>query len=178
MSPDDKRERLQQFEALCRERGLALTVQRRRILELVLGRKDHPTADQVYEDVQQHLPGVSRTTVYRVLDTLVELGSITKASSPGAAVRFDPATQRHHHLVCLQCDRLIDLPDSEFDAVIKLPHGRPHSFEIRDFSIHFTGICAACRRARGSQSRTARPKTGRVRKSTQKKGTPRRRRSP
>ena len=145
MSPDDKQERLQRFEACCRERGLALTVQRRRILELILDRTDHPTADQIYQDVKPHLPGVSRTTVYRVLETFVELGAITKASSLGAATRFDPMTRRHHHLVCLRCDRLIDLEDEALDAAVSPPDARKQSFTIKDFSIHFYGVCAACR---------------------------------
>lgn len=146
MGPVDKRERLQQFEALCRQRGLALTVQRRLILEAVLERGDHPTADQMYELVRGRIPGISRTTVYRVLETLVDVGVITKACTPGAATRFDPVTDRHHHLVCLGCEALFDLPDRELCHSVQLPDVRPLAFEIRDFSIHFHGICAACRR--------------------------------
>ncbi|HRX84343.1 MAG TPA: transcriptional repressor, partial [Phycisphaerae bacterium] len=62
---------LEWFEQLCRQQGLALTVQRRTILSVLLDSDDHPTADQVYEIVRQRLPGLSRTTVYRVLDTFV-----------------------------------------------------------------------------------------------------------
>ena len=71
MRSAEKRQRLESFERLCRERGLSLTVQRRAVLEAVLDRGDHPTADQVYDEVKERLPGLSRTTVYRVLETLV-----------------------------------------------------------------------------------------------------------
>ena len=87
------------FERLCRDKGSALTVQRRVILESLAGREDHPTADQVFEAVER-LPGLSRTTVYRVLETLVELGVIHKANHLGSAARYDPNTERHHHLTC------------------------------------------------------------------------------
>ena len=73
MTPDGIAQRLQEFEALCRERGSPLTVQRRDILKAILERDDHPSADQIYETVKDRIPGLSRTTVYRVLDTLVEL---------------------------------------------------------------------------------------------------------
>jgi Fur family peroxide stress response transcriptional regulator len=149
MGPDEKRERLQRFEELCRERGLALTVQRRRVLELILDRKDHPTADQIYDDVKKHLPGVSRTTVYRVLDTLVDIGVITKACSRGAATRFDPVTERHHHLLCAHCEKLIDIDDDQFAHRVELPDVGAFSFEIHDFCIQFSGICAACRKRLG-----------------------------
>ena len=64
--------RLQEFEETCRRKGLPLTVQRRVILEAVLQRDDHPTADQIYEAVQERIPQLSRTTVYRVLDALLD----------------------------------------------------------------------------------------------------------
>jgi Fur family peroxide stress response transcriptional regulator len=155
-----KRERLRRFEELCRQRGLSLTVQRRLILEAVLDRVDHPTVDTIYDEVKQRIPGVSRTTVYRVLETLTEVGVVTKVCSPGAAARFDPVTQRHHHLVCLRCNRLIDLTDERLDQ-LKLPDVRPLAFEIKDYSIHFHGICAACRR--GSASKKGKSKNKVVR---------------
>lgn len=150
MSPADKRARLQQFTELCRERGLSVTVQRQRIFELTLERDDHPTADQIYEDVKAEVPGVSRTTVYRVLDLLVELGMVTKAPSPGASARFDPMTRSHHHLVCKRCERLIDLEDAGLDAAIALPDVQAHAFQIENFSIHFYGVCEACRQRQDS----------------------------
>lgn len=152
MSPEGKRTRLEQFEAACRERGLAVTVQRRRILELLLDRTDHPTADQVYEVAQQQLPGISRTTVYRVLDALVELGMIKKVSSPGAAVRYDPATRHHHHLVCTCCERLIDFDDTGLDAALQAAPVRPEAFQVRDISVYVYGLCAECRTKQGQNS--------------------------
>lgn len=146
------------LEAACRAQGVPLTVQRRAILEVLAGRTDHPTADQVYAAVRRRMPDVSRTTVYRVLDTLVRLGLAVKTPHPGAAVRFDPRTERHHHLVCTRCDRVIDLHAPELNA-LRLPDTRGLGFEIDDFSLHFRGVCADCnattRRAARRQPRGA-----------------------
>jgi Fur family peroxide stress response transcriptional regulator len=158
VTPDEKRARLQRLETLCRQRGLAMTVQRRRILELVLDRKDHPTADQIYESAKKHLPDVSRTTVYRVLNTLVDVGVITKACSWGAATRFDPVTHRHHHLVCVHCEKLIDIEDGSFRHRVELPDVGDLPFKIQSFCIQFFGVCAACRKKLGRRGATA-PKT-------------------
>lgn len=136
--------RMQQFEAACRAHGLPVTVQRRRIFEALCDRTDHPTPDQVYSAVKDTLPGVSRTTVYRVLDTLVRLGVLTKACSPTATTRVDPRTARHHHLVCQCCDRLVDVEDAAVDHRVRLPDARRQGFTIADYSIYFTGVCAAC----------------------------------
>ena len=140
------------LEAACRAEGLPLTVQRRVILEVLADRLDHPTADQIFAAVRRRMPDVSRTTVYRVLDTLVRLGLAVKTPHPGAAVRFDPRTERHHHLVCVGCDRVIDLHAPELDA-LPLPDTRRLGFEADDYSLHIRGLCAACRGVRRSPAR-------------------------
>jgi Fur family peroxide stress response transcriptional regulator len=136
--------RLHQFEAACRAHGLPVTVQRRRIFEALCDRADHPTPDQVYAAVKDTLPGISRTTVYRVLDTLVRVGVLSRASSPGAASRVDPRTSPHHHLVCQRCGRLFDVDEEAVEHRIKPPDVRRQGFVIQGYSIHFTGLCAEC----------------------------------
>lgn len=138
------KQRMQQFEDLCREKGMALTVQRRLILRELVTREDHPSADMIFDSVKSKLPGLSRTTVYRVLDTLVRLGAARKVSHAGAVVRFDPNTQRHHHLVCETCGRLVDL-EPELVGTIPLPDTSHSGFTIKDFSVNYSGICQVCR---------------------------------
>ena len=105
--------RLQEFEEICRQKGLPVTMQRRVILEAVLQRDDHPTADQIYEAVQERIPQLSRTTVYRVLDTLLEMGVIRRVHLTGGTSRFDGMIRRHHHLVCTRCGKIIDIDDEQ-----------------------------------------------------------------
>jgi Fur family peroxide stress response transcriptional regulator len=143
------------FEALCRREGLALTVQRRGIMAALANRTDHPTADQVYEDVAPQLPGISRTTVYRVLDTLVRIGAARRASHLGTAARFDPNTERHHHLVCLECGKVVDLDDLTV-SVPRLPAERQAGFQVTDYAIDFRGTCPDCRKARRITKRARR----------------------
>lgn len=144
MQPEHVARRLKEFEAICRRRGLPLTVQRRLILQTVLESDDHPAAEQVLESVRQRVPGVSRTTVYRVLDTLVDLGVIRRLHHPGATVRFDGRTCRHHHLICKVCNHVADFESAKLDR-IALPDVQSLGFQIDDFSVQFIGTCAACR---------------------------------
>jgi len=134
------------LESLCRERGLALTVQRRIILENLASRADHPTADQIYEAVKEQIRGLSRTTVYRVLETFVLLGVVTKVSNPQAKARFEADTERHHHLICSCCKSVTDCHDERLDG-IEVPMEVGAGFEVRDFSLSITGLCGSCRQA-------------------------------
>jgi Fur family peroxide stress response transcriptional regulator len=137
-------DRTTRFEEDCRRRGLALTIQRRAVFEELAERRDHPTADQVYDAVQPRLPGLSRATVYRVLDTLVLQGFARRVQHAAGAVRFDPVTERHHHLVCDRCGRLSDLDDSAVKPV-RLPDARGTGFRVDDYTISFSGLCSRCR---------------------------------
>jgi Fur family peroxide stress response transcriptional regulator len=139
--------RLQEFEEICRQKGLPVTMQRRVILETILQRDDHPTADQIYDAVQEQIPQLSRTTVYRVLDTFLELGVIRRVHHTGAMARFDGMIRRHHHLVCTHCNKIIDFDDESLDQ-LPLPKRKLQGFEVKDFSVQFSGVCADCRKQR------------------------------
>ena len=134
---------------MCREHGLALTIQRRTILEALAARTDHPTADQIYEAIKDLLKGVSKTTVYRVLETFVSLGIVRKVSNPEAKARFDADTSRHHHATCLHCGLVMDVHDQDLNK-LKFPVHIENGFEFVDYSINFTGLCTHCRTARDS----------------------------
>jgi Fur family transcriptional regulator, peroxide stress response regulator len=141
----NKAERLQQYQQLCREQNRRATVQRRMVLEAVLDLDNHPTADQVCEALAGREPGIARTTVYRSLDELGRMGLISKASHLGSAVRYDARADRHHHLVCLRCDAVIDIDDERLDAV-GAPDTSAFGFEVTDVRVQLHGLCRSCRK--------------------------------
>lgn len=137
-------EKMEMVESFCREKGVPFTVQRRIIMETLAARTNHPTADHVYDAVRGVIRGVSRTTVYRVLETFVRLGIVAKVSNPQAKARFDADTGRHHHLICTGCDRVMDCHDDRLNS-IEIPAVIQAGFEVRDFSLAITGLCDSCR---------------------------------
>lgn len=128
----------------CRDRGLRLTVQRRAVLEALVDSTDHPTAEEIGLEVEKRLPGISRTTIYRTLDHLARGGIITRACHPGSTVRYDSRSEPHHHLVCLECDAMIDIADEELNR-IPMPDVSAFDFELRDFRVQLRGLCSRCR---------------------------------
>ena len=131
------------LERVFREHGIPFTVQRRAVVDVLRRHEDHPTADMVWEEVVARVPGISRTTVYRSLETLVRLGLATRVGHPGAALRYDPRTDRHHHLVCDRCGATADVESSDLDG-LELPDLTPAGFRARDFSVQISGLCVTC----------------------------------
>jgi Fur family peroxide stress response transcriptional regulator len=136
-------QRIKELEALCKERGIPCTLQRRIVLQAVLERLDHPSADQVFEAVRDKGQGISLATVHRTLDFLISLGLITKACHPGRVARYDATTENHHHLVCMRCDRMIDFHDEEL-GTMAIPDTSSAGFVVTDYRVQLRGICREC----------------------------------
>jgi len=145
---------LARYRDVCRAKGIPCTRQRLAILEAVLEGADHPTADAVHARVARRIRSLSRTTVYRVLEELAEMGLITKASHPGKAVRYDRRTDLHHHLVCLRCNSIVDISDDRLDAV-RVPDTSRYGFEVTSFQVQLRGLCSACRRRTSKAGRSS-----------------------
>jgi len=143
LEEDTKRQRLEDFRRLCKDRGERCTVQRRVILEAVLDLNNHPSADQIYVAVTSCFPGIARTTVYRTLEYLARMGVITKACHPGGVARFDSRMDLHHHLVCLRCNEFIDFEDDGLNK-LPIPDTSAFGFEVNDYRVQLRGICKEC----------------------------------
>lgn len=132
-----------ELEKACKEAGIPLTHQRRVIMSELSGRADHPTAEEIYQATQKTLPGISRTTVYRVLETLVKLKLAVKVNYSAAVSRFDADCSTHFHAVCDVCSKVIDLPDS-VSSDIPYPKISNSEFMATGLSLNITGTCPEC----------------------------------
>jgi Fe2+ or Zn2+ uptake regulation protein len=146
--------RLERAASALKEHGLPLTIQRRRLLEGFLERTDHPSAETLYREIGPSLPGLSRATVYRTLEKLVELGLVARIGHHGSEARYDPRIGRHHHLVCERCGAVHDHESVELDR-LPLPDAST-GFEVSDYTVQFRGTCAACSAWISARSRRSR----------------------
>jgi len=92
-----------------RERDVTPTPQRIAILEHVQKRTDHPTAEQIYEELRVNFPSLSRATVYNTLELLWKLGEIQQLNITARKARYDPNPKPHHHFFCWRCERVLNI---------------------------------------------------------------------
>jgi Fur family ferric uptake transcriptional regulator len=120
-----------------------MTLQRKKIMEIVREGNTHPSADEVYTRVRSFLPRISLGTVYRNLEILSEMGKIQKLELSGSLKRFDWNPKKHYHIRCVRCDRVDDTPlaplnqleDELYEATV---------FQIIGHNLEFTGLCPEC----------------------------------
>jgi len=97
-----------------REFGIQPTPQRLAVAQCVLLSELHPSADEVFEKVQQTCPTVSRATVYNTLNLMVERGLVRQYVLREGATVFDPHVDKHHHFIDETTGQITDIP---WDAI-------------------------------------------------------------
>lgn len=117
--------------------------QREEIIKFLKTRKDHPTAETVYENVRMVYPKISLGTVYRNLTLLSDKGTILRLRLGNGIDHFDADTSLHYHVICNQCGSVEDL--NMMDKKISInTEILPYDGIILDTVIYFTGLCKNC----------------------------------
>ncbi len=131
-------------EEKLRQRHLKITPQRLEVLRTVLQMTDHPSADQIYRMVKIRHPTVSVATVYKTLETLVEVGELKVALVTQGRARYDPRVDRHHHFLCSQCGYVEDL-EIKLDCLETcFPQALQDRLTIQRSEVIFHGLCPKC----------------------------------
>jgi Fur family peroxide stress response transcriptional regulator len=128
-----------------RARGCRLTPQRRAVLKVLLESRDHPSVDQIYEQVRQDFPMTSLATVYKTVALLKETGQVREISFGEGGNRYDGYDPSlHPHLICVECKRIVDL---ELPSLDELAETVAHQmgYQILRHRFDFFGICPQCK---------------------------------
>lgn len=119
--------------------------QREVILEVMKETRIHPTAEEIYQLVIEKAPGISKSTVYRNINILVEQGNIRKITMSTGADRFDYVQEEHQHIICEKCGKVIDFHyDFEVAKIEKkISNNLADDFKINNIILY--GICKNCK---------------------------------
>jgi len=131
------------FQTRCREHGLALTHQRQVIYREMLLMGGHPSPESVYERVRREIPSISLGTVYKNIKTFLDTGLLREVSLHHGSLRLEANGEPHHHMVCVQCRQIFDVPERDL-APVKFRGAAPQGFRIQRVSVELLGVCGAC----------------------------------
>lgn len=118
-----------------------LTKQRAAILR-ALEDGAHLTAEAIHERVRADLPAVSLGTIYRTLDILRGIG-LVQVFAYGGAARYEAALDKHHHLICIACGEIANVPAPQVSS-IALAVAQDYRYSGIDATLVITGRCARC----------------------------------
>ena len=123
-----------------------MTKYAKKIHEIVDASRSHMTAEQIFQELKKVYPAVVLATVYNNLNKLWQEGLIRKVSVEGMPDRYD-RIQRHDHLVCKVCGRLMDLELADLSQELQRQAGVP----ILSYDLKLLYICEQCRERQTKQ---------------------------
>jgi Fur family transcriptional regulator, ferric uptake regulator len=135
----------QAWDDTLRASGYRVTPQRQLVLEAVT-KLEHATPEEIFADIHQTARGVNVSTVYRTLELLEQVGLVTHTHlGHGAPVYHLAAEAQHVHLVCRDCEKVIQVDPA---AVGSLVTALDDEFGFETDVGHLTvfGRCADCRK--------------------------------
>ncbi|RXR29789.1 Fur family transcriptional regulator [Sphingobium fluviale] len=106
------------IEALCAEKGLRITEQRRIIARVLSDAEDHPDVEKLHERSSAIDPGISIATVYRTVRLFEEAGILERHDFGDGRARYEAAPEAHHdHLIDVETGNVIEFVDPELEQL-------------------------------------------------------------
>ena len=125
------------------EKKLRYSHQRERIHQYLMESHTHPSAETIFKDLREEIPGLSLGTVYRNLKLLEELGKVRRVASFQVVERYDACCGDHAHFLCNVCGCVRDVAQANTEAVraaVSLEEG----FRLSNLNLTLMGLCPNC----------------------------------
>ena len=130
------------FVTILKEAGVSVTSVRRAIFE-ALSNADKPLKNG---EIAALVPSVDRASVYRTLELFAKLGitvTIVRGWTPFTELA-EPFKAHHHHIICEQCGRVVEIENDTLEDVLGLIAKR-HDFVLTKHTVELSGLCGSCR---------------------------------
>ncbi len=134
------------FRKYLERHGLKLTAERRALFDELFARHEHFEADELLMRLRAKHTKISRATIYRTLDLLVESGIVGRVRIGESGYRYERlrAGEHHDHLICTECGRVIEFYEPQIEVLQDEVCDR-YGFLAISHSHQLRGICRRCR---------------------------------
>ena len=136
---------LDRFKTALRKEGLKITSQRIAVLEEVLKAKGHRPSEDIYMAIKVRKTNVSRATVYRTLDILVQSGFARKMTLGDGGAKYETKinSPHHDHLICTECGDIMEFMDEDIER-IQDEIAKKFKFNLQKHIHQLFGVCKKC----------------------------------
>ena len=145
------------FRKYLERRGLKLTAEREAVFEELFARHEHFEADELLVRLRARHKKISRATIYRTLELLVDSGIVGRVRIGESGYRYERlrAGEHHDHLICTECGRVLEFYEPRIESLQEEVCER-YGFLALSHSHQMRGICRQCRpRASRPENRPA-----------------------
>lgn len=126
-----------------REKKLKLTPQRIAVYDHLSHTTSHPTAEAIYKSLQENFPIMSLATVYKSLNTLLEVELISELDLGEGNSRYDANVCDHPHIQCTECGKVEDIMGLSLSPLCK-ELSKHSDYTHTGTRVYFYGVCREC----------------------------------
>lgn len=128
-----------------RTHGYKLTEARKHVLDILVSQEKHLNSSDILALVEGADASIGRASVFRALDLFTDLGIIRpiyhESQSPHYVV-FE-SNGHHAHLVCRECDTVVDLGECQLGELLD-GFAAEHHFSLSGHLLELYGLCEDC----------------------------------
>jgi Fur family transcriptional regulator, ferric uptake regulator len=129
------------------------TGQQRDMVRYIFSKHNHFDADQLIDQMKHEGIHVSRATIYRTLNKLVDAGLLRRLNiGTRTYYEHDYGYPQHDHLYCQKCGKMIEFQSPDLERLLR-DVCRQHQFQFQGHSFVIRGVCTECNRARAVNRR-------------------------
>lgn len=138
--------RVTEVDRELKDRGYRLTPKRLMVVEVLARSEGHITGEAILDEVKERHPSTNKTTVYRTLELLSELGLVATTDLGSGRLEYELVGRPHHHLICEKCHMRIEVEDDLLEPLrVSLMERYGFSTNLDHFALF--GVCPECREA-------------------------------
>ena len=151
--PKPEKRELTLFRKYLERRGLKLTHERQALFDELFSRHEHVEADELLVRLRAKHKKISRATIYRTLELMVDAGIVGRVRIGEAGYRYERlrAGDHHDHLICDNCGRVIEFFEARIEALQDEVAER-YGFVLVSHTHQMRGICRSCRPRRAKEA--------------------------
>lgn len=127
------------------EHGVKPSLQRIAIMEYLATHKTHPTAEDIYLDLVQTMPTLSRTTVYNTLKLFAQKGAALSLNIDDKNIHYDGDVSVHAHFRCLKCGAILDIFPQQVGQILDICIQSVGDITITETQVYYKGYCNNCK---------------------------------
>ena len=136
---------LNRFKEALKKEGLKYTPQRTAVLEEIIKDKGHRESEEIYLALKKSGQNVSRATIYRTMDILVNNGFARKMNLGDGRARYESKVNspHHDHLVCMDCGLIVEFMDQKIED-LQDEIAIQYEFQLKRHIHQLFGLCKKC----------------------------------
>jgi len=134
-----------------KQNDLKNTPERMIILQEIIKLDKHFEAENLFEHIKTMNIKVSRASIYRTLDLLVQCGLVNKINFDNSCFYYETTINKssHDHFICNECGKIIEFYYPELENIhTKLIE--KFELDINDYSHQIYGLCKECNQKKNS----------------------------